>query len=321
MILYSIIMPAFNAGKNLHRSVASVIEQTYQNWELIIVNDGSTDDTLKIAREYAQRDKRIKVITQENTGPGAARNLGISKCTGEYIAFIDADDYYDENYLTLVDNQNQKEKKDVIFVDFVNETEKGTEYGRSAIYSMRNFSKHNLICMQMTGKMPWGPVVKVIKKSIAETCSFSNLDVGEEAIFSFDVLRKSNLLGFVSKPVYHYVHNENGQHKKGGLDPWNEVVKKMKEHLVDQGCFEEYESTVNSFALRALCISLYRCSLSNEKGAAIRKMKQSYYNYKSQYDFENLNVKALDKKSIIIMICLKSGLIFLIFYASKIRKG
>ena len=320
MILYSIIMPVFNADKNIHKSIVSVIEQTYSNWELIIVNDGSTDDTLEIAREYEQKDKRIKVFTKENAGPGAARNFGISKCVGDYIAFIDSDDYYDENYLMLVDIQNKKERKDIIFVDFVNETKDGKEYGRSTIYSMRNFSKHQLICMQMTGKMPWGPFVKVIEKSIAEKCSFSNLVVGEEAIFSFDVLRKSEIFGFVSKPVYHYIYNEVGQHKKGGLDPWGEVVKGLKEHLVNQNCFEEYRSTVNSFALRALCINLYRCSRSNEKRVAIKRMKQSYNTYKKQYDFENMNMKVLDNKSIIIMICLKIGLYSLIYYASMIRK-
>ncbi len=321
MFLYSIIMPAFNAEKNLEKSINSVIRQSYENWELIVVDDGSTDNTLKEVIKYAEKDDRIKVFTQKNAGPGAARNFGISKCKGDYVAFIDSDDYYDVDYLSLVNAQNEKSPKDIVFIDFVNETNDGKEYDSSNIYALRNLSKHDLICMQMTGKMPWGPTVKVIKRTLAETCLFLNLDVGEEIIFSFDVLRRSESLGFVSKPLYHYVHNDKGQHKKGGLDPWGTVVIAMKEHLTKYGCFKEYESTINSFALRSLCISVYRCSCEFERGLAIKKIEQAFNSYKIRYDFFDLNLKALDKKSIIILVCLKCKLFFLIYYASKARKN
>lgn len=92
--LISIIIPAYNAEKYIEASILSVLNQTYVNWELIIVNDGSTDRTQAIAEEFSSRDKRIKVINQQNKRLAAARNTGIKNSTGQWVAFLDADDIW-----------------------------------------------------------------------------------------------------------------------------------------------------------------------------------------------------------------------------------
>jgi len=92
-------MPAYNAEKYIEQSILSVNDQTYQHWELIVVNDGSTDGTLKIAEDRAREDKRIRVISQENSRLGAARNTGIENAKGEWIAFLDSDDLWDSTKL------------------------------------------------------------------------------------------------------------------------------------------------------------------------------------------------------------------------------
>lgn len=89
----SVIIPVYNAQKYLERCVASVINQTYKNIEIVLVDDGSTDSSLKTCEALAQADSRIKVIHKENEGAGIARNAGIEKATGEYICFVDSDDY------------------------------------------------------------------------------------------------------------------------------------------------------------------------------------------------------------------------------------
>ena len=89
----SIIVPVYNAEKYLGRCVDSILSQTYQNIELILIDDGSCDSSGKIMKEYALRDSRIKIISQANQGPGAARNVGLDVASGEYITFVDSDDF------------------------------------------------------------------------------------------------------------------------------------------------------------------------------------------------------------------------------------
>lgn len=99
----SIIMPVYNCEKYLVESLDSVLHQTLQEWELLCVNDGSDDDSLEILEHYQSKDNRIKIFTQPNQGAGAARNLGLQYAKGEYIAFLDADDYYlDSNALEIM---------------------------------------------------------------------------------------------------------------------------------------------------------------------------------------------------------------------------
>lgn len=97
--MISIIIPVYNIEKYLSRCIESVLDQTYQNLEAIFVNDGSTDNSLKILEEYQKKDKRIKIINKENAGSGAARNDGIEQSKGEYLAFLDSDDWYEKDFL------------------------------------------------------------------------------------------------------------------------------------------------------------------------------------------------------------------------------
>lgn len=94
MELISILMPAYNAGEFIADSIRSVIEQTYVHWELIIINDGSTDNTLSIAQSFSNQDHRIRVISRENGKMAAARNTGIANARGSWIAFLDSDDLW-----------------------------------------------------------------------------------------------------------------------------------------------------------------------------------------------------------------------------------
>lgn len=102
MCKISVIIPCFNQGKYLNRSIESVIQQTYTSWEVILVNDGSFDETAMVGKEWERKDSRINYFHQHNAGLSAARNFGISKATGDVIALLDADDLYEKEYLAAV---------------------------------------------------------------------------------------------------------------------------------------------------------------------------------------------------------------------------
>lgn len=109
-ISISVIVPVYNAEKYLKTCLDSLISQTYTNFEVLCVDDGSTDHSLNILRFYEKKDNRIKVFTQKNAGPAAARNKALQYATGDYISFVDADDYLVENaFKILVKVAGEKE--------------------------------------------------------------------------------------------------------------------------------------------------------------------------------------------------------------------
>ena len=109
--LVSVIVPVYNSTAYLKRCVDAILAQTYKDLEVVLVDDGSTDDSLDICREYAKNDSRVKVFHKENGGSSSARNVGIKEATGEYICFCDSDDYYEPDIvenLMKVFNENQR---------------------------------------------------------------------------------------------------------------------------------------------------------------------------------------------------------------------
>lgn len=136
MVEISVILPSYNAIDYLDESLNSIINQTFTDLEIICVNDGSTDNTLERLKEYAEKDSRIQVYTQENRGPGGATNTGLDKATGKYIYLMDADDILDLN--ALEELYNIMEQKDVdmaIFLSLIYEENTKT-YEKQEYYSM-----------------------------------------------------------------------------------------------------------------------------------------------------------------------------------------
>lgn len=113
--LISIVIPIYNREKTLHYCIDSVLNQTYQNWELLLVDDGSTDSSAKICNNYANKDRRIHYFHQENNGAGPARNFGIEKATGNWITFVDSDDAIMPDHLTQL--QQHGEGNDLVMVN------------------------------------------------------------------------------------------------------------------------------------------------------------------------------------------------------------
>ncbi|PWV53543.1 glycosyltransferase family 2 protein [Chitinophaga sp. S165] len=150
--LVSIITPVYNAGRFVHETIESVMAQTYPHWEMILVDDGSKDNSAEIIRSYVQKDSRIQLFSQPNGGSAAARNNGIRRAAGQYIALLDADDLWNNNFL---ESQLALMKKhDACLV-----------YG-----SHRRIDEHSKECMR-----PFIVPEKVNYDSLLKTCSISCL--------------------------------------------------------------------------------------------------------------------------------------------------
>lgn len=109
----SVVVPVYNAGKYLARCLDSICEQTYQNLEIILVDDGSTDHSLELEKQYQQHDNRIRVIAQKNSGPAVARNTGLDAVSGKYVVFIDSDDYVTTEYIERLYRLQQEYQADI----------------------------------------------------------------------------------------------------------------------------------------------------------------------------------------------------------------
>jgi len=204
----SVIIPVYNPGLYLRRCLDSVLGQTYENIEVILVDDGSTDGSDRICDEYAQKDERIVCIHQRNAGVSAARNRGLELCTGEYVHMPDSDDYIERDSYELLLNQMQRLNVDcVAFEYFVNYTDKEivhqnkpNQYGiYSGIESQEKlFAGFQFAC------------TKFIKKTMLEGLSFrEDIRRGEDTLFAASALMRCAKVLFIATPLYHYVQTSD----------------------------------------------------------------------------------------------------------------
>lgn len=158
-------MPAYNAGKYIEESILSVLKQSYENWELIIINDGSTDETKEIVEIYCQKDSRIKLVNQDNSRIGAARNNGINNSTGSWIAFLDADDLWDSEKLKMqIEASKQFPTAQVIYTDgFIFNDHEGFK-NLMPYPTITGKLFPNRVMYQMQYKQNYIPVLSVIVK-------------------------------------------------------------------------------------------------------------------------------------------------------------
>ena len=133
--LVSVIVPVYNCERYLRRCIESIINQSYKNIEIILIDDGSTDNSGEICNAYALSDNRIRVIHTENSGPSAARNIGIKNSKGEFIFFVDADDFIKNNAINLLVEHYHRTKADIIIGDFNKINNNNFEFGHNRVFS------------------------------------------------------------------------------------------------------------------------------------------------------------------------------------------
>jgi len=319
--MISVIMPAYNAEKHLSLSIPSIIRQTHSDWELIAVDDGSQDNTLKALEQFASEDKRIIALHQENAGPGMARNRGLQEAKGDYIVFVDADDYLDPDYFSLL--VPLAEKNDVVFIDVNQVDEQGRILSREMLSAYKDWDLDQITRSQLTGKIPWGGCRKAVsKKLLTENhIYYTNHPIGEEALYSFQLMIHANSVGFLTeKPVYFYVNREGSQSKKRMDDPWGGAVETIREYTKATGIYRKYVSTLNAFEVAALVVSLDRIAQSYCGKEIWKKARERFKSYKEKYDASGgLDKKNLTFKAKVFVPFLAVGIFAPVIVASKMR--
>jgi glycosyltransferase involved in cell wall biosynthesis len=227
-MLISVIVPVYNAEKFLHKSIESVINQSYENIELILVNDGSTDSSEMMCNQYALADKRIKVISQKNSGPAAARNTGIRQATGDFVFFLDADDFIEKNALEILVAKYNQYQPDLVMANFSKLENNGEIIKQNITFrpndepfesQLKELSKKDIgAYVRHFLKHPsnhlisycWGRLYKLSIIKNNGIFSNENLRLFEDFIFNLDYLKHTNETVFVNKSLYTYtMHNDH----------------------------------------------------------------------------------------------------------------
>ncbi len=209
MAKISIIVPVYNDCVYIKRCLDSLINQTYRDLEIIVVDDGSTDNTPQVLEEYAQKDNRIKVITQTNAKLGAARNTGMNVATGEYISFVDSDDWVDDNYYEMLHTAITKNNSDVVVSSSIRE-KSSTKFTYCLKYDEEKTYTNTDDIIRVL-KMPpywfvWG---RVYKRELVNDLRFEEGVFFEDAPYTIRVINKIKKLTVVPDVKYHYFSNPN----------------------------------------------------------------------------------------------------------------
>lgn len=216
--LVSIVMPAYNGEKSLSRAINSLIDQTYQNWECIIINDGSTDNTLEVIKESCLRDARIKYVSfNQNKGRAKARQVGLEMAQGDYLAMLDCDDFYHPQKIKY-----QLEIMDK-YPDIVLVSSGMYSFGEKFTFIVKRGSGNNEVFFY-DGVTPLKGVThapSLIKMSVAKACQYDlDLAYGEDIDFLEKCLYRQNYLSSNSN-LYYYSEFDSitfSKIRKGYLD-------------------------------------------------------------------------------------------------------
>lgn len=195
----SLIVPVYNVSNYLRKCLESIINQTYKNIEIIIINDGSIDNSYDICLEYKEKDKRIKLINQENMGLSEARNTGLKYATGDYIWFIDSDDYIELNSIELL--ITYLKKYDIVVFNYSNVKD-------NSITKIKSFYDYNQIEVKylLSHCNAWN---KIFKKDILENELFPKGHIYEDLYLIPTLILKTKKIKFLDEYLYNYVYRNN----------------------------------------------------------------------------------------------------------------
>lgn len=294
----SVIIPTYNSDKYLKKCIESILLQTYKNIEIIIINDGSTDKTDDIVKKY--EDERIKYYKNKNQGIGKSRNYGIKQSTGEYIMFVDSDDYIDESAVEEMIKKITDSNLDMLVCDFY-KIEKVKEEVKLVQFDDCSLNERQNLLLEIN-LSPWNKIYKkemIVKNNIM----FNEKLKYEDAEFVIDCLIKSKKIGKLNKSLYYYViHTESEttiRDKKcfDIIKVVNNIRKKYSNKLY-------LKETIDHLTVQILTNYTIQQRYQSDKkigtefiGEAFLYLKENVKDYKKLKYYKNRGIKAFIERS------------------------
>lgn len=284
-IKVSVIVPVYNVEKFIDKCLNSLVNQTLKEIEIIVVNDGSPDNSQKIIDEYVKKyPDKIKSFIKENGGQGSARNMGMEKAVGEYISFVDSDDWLDLNTLEKMYNLAKKDKSDIVICDMVD------HYSNYTIY--HNCTKYNSV-FEVTPSA----CNKIFRKELIKDFSFLSKLWYEDFDFTTKILFNTNKISNISEGFYHcncgHESTMNNNNSKKNLDMII-VVEDIIDYLKKN---DKYDKNIVSYLIfnHILITTINRVAIqkSIDKKDVIRQLikysKDNISDYRRQTFYKNIS--------------------------------
>lgn len=332
-IFFTIVVPVYNVEKYLDRCIESILNQKFDDFEVILVDDGSTDKSSKICDNYRKKDDKIIVIHKKNEGLGFARNTGIDKARGNYILFVDSDDYIDLDLLENLYNEIERNNSDAVFYGHKRVNNKKSvistfeQLPDKQIYLDKNEIKNKLLAEFILNKKifisAWSLCIKLslLKKNNILFPSEREF-ISEDIYFLVVLFNYLNIVSFAKKTYYYYCQNENSLTTTYKKDRYEKIKKfyKKTDELLELYNYSNITkmSFKRSFISNVIaCLKMIAANKDELAKNKIRKIKEisgdDYFleNVK-KYDFKNekKSWKIFDflvkyKLYVILYICLK----------------
>lgn len=250
--MISIIMPIYQAEKYLGKSVDSIISQTFADWELWLVDDGSTDDSAALCDRYTAADKRIIALHQKNQGPAAARNNALKRCKGEAVYFADSDDWLEPDMLEVMYGMMKKTGADIVVSEYFEEqpnrtVTRGLANGATKLYS-RNEALMKILRDEVSSYL-W---TKLFKRSLLVE-EIPDLRAFEDHAVFFKWASHANTMLLVSKPLYHYRMNPDSILHNADIEQklcFHKAIDERKTFIEDNGLLADKRDEVNAVYMK-----------------------------------------------------------------------
>lgn len=323
--LISVIMPVYNSSKYLEESIESVINQKYSNWELICIDDGSTDDSFEILKGYEKKYKAVKVYKQENSGPAQARKLGISKSKGDYISYLDSDDVYSKNYLEETLHQALAYDADVTMPIMIANWHGEDEYN----FNLLNNLKFDEIIEPKSAFLrtfPWTVHGSNLYKA-SHIRKYALTDISNINNFNSDEYLTRHLLLFakkivVSKGKYYYRSNKDSITKSFSSRQFSSLkVDKLLFQLALSEKFCEKEISTVAEHLFLNKIHLKKLYLDNIVNIKKEDRKKISANLSDVYEKDFLNFDSTRKKKRYLFLKANSNIFLFLPILRKMLKS
>ena len=272
--LISILSPCYNVEAFLPQCIDSIIKQTYTNLQIVLIDDGSNDDTWSVMQNYADNDTRIEIYHQHNQGVSSTRNNLLDKIKGEYVLFVDSDDWIEPDMVSFLVGKAMAGEADIVVCGMVKNDDTPKADYTEEVLDQDTTVKKFLFHKEMSGSL-WN---KLIKTSLLHGLRFDRrISYGEDALFCWHVLQRAHVIVFTDRQLYHYRMNENSLSHLN----WT-PEKKGSGHLVWQAITED---------TRTLWPQYQHIAKTNY---AISDMWQLYYARGSNYPIDD-NIRMLQK--------------------------